>query len=172
MSSDVTQVKGLAELQAALDQLPAKIEANIMRGAMRQGAKVLLAEAKGTAAFADDTGALRASLRITTSVRRGTVTAAVKAGPTKADKRPWYARLVEYGTKPHTIRAKPGSVLQFLGIGATVVNHPGAKARPYLRPALDARSGDAVQAVAAYIRNRLASKHGIDVPAPREEGDE
>ncbi len=169
MSSDVTQVKGLAQLQAALDQLPAKIEANIMRGAMRAGAKVLLAEAKGTAAFADDTGALRASLRITTSVRRGTVTAAVKAGSTKADKRPWYARFVEYGTKPHVIRAKPGGLL---AIGVKVANHPGAKARPYLRPALDARAGDAVQAMAAYIRGRLSSKHGIDVPAPREEGDE
>ena len=33
MSSDVTEVRGLAALQAALDQLPAKLEANVMRGA-------------------------------------------------------------------------------------------------------------------------------------------
>ena len=47
--SDV-KVKGLAELQAALDGLPAKIEANIMRGALRAGANVIRAEAKGTVA--------------------------------------------------------------------------------------------------------------------------
>lgn len=169
MSSDVTPVKGLAELQAAMDQLPAQIERNIMRAALRAGAKVLLAEAQGTAAFADDTGALRGSLRITTSVRRGTVTAAVKAGPTKRDKRPWYARLVEYGTKAHIIRAKPGGLL---AIGVSKVHHPGAKARPFLRPALDTKAQAAVQAMAEYIRQRLASKHGIDVPAPREEGDD
>ena len=96
-NGDTVEVKGLAELQKYLDELPAKMEANIMRAALRAGAKVVLTEAKNTAAFADDTGALRASLRITTSVRRGTVTAAVKAGPTKKDKRPFYARMVEFG---------------------------------------------------------------------------
>ena len=34
MSSELV-VKGAAQLQAALDQLPAKIEANVMRGALR-----------------------------------------------------------------------------------------------------------------------------------------
>ena len=169
MSSDTTKVKGLAELQAALDQIPAQMERNIMRGALRAGAKVLLAEAQSTTEFADDSGALRASLRITTSVRRGTVTAAVKAGPTKRDKRPWYARLVEYGTKAHIIRAKPGKLL---AIGVSVVHHPGAKARPYLRPALDHKAQAAVQATAEYIRQRLATKHGLQVPAPLQEGDE
>ena len=169
MSSDATQVKGLAQLQAALDQLPAQIERNIMRGALRNGAKVLLAEAQGTAAFADDTGALRASIRISTSVRRGTVTAAVKAGPSKRDKRPWYARLVEYGTKAHIIRARQGKVL---AIGVSKVHHPGAKARPFMRPALDAKAQEAVQATAEYIRQRLATRHGLTVPAPLQDGDE
>jgi hypothetical protein len=50
-----------------------------------------------------------------------------------------YAAAVEYGTKPHTIRAKNKKVLANQKEGAvfgTEVNHPGTKARPMLRPAL------------------------------------
>jgi HK97 gp10 family phage protein len=166
-----TTVKGLAELQKALDQLPAKIEANIMRAALRAGAKLVLADAKHSASFADRTGALRDSLRITTSLRRGTVTASVKAGATKKDKRPFYAQMVEFGTAPHLITAGPGKLLPVYG-GVKSAHHPGARKHPYLRPALDTQSGAAVSAAAEYIRKRLSTKYGIDVPAPAEEGDE
>ena len=40
------RVKGLAELQDFLDKLPQKIETNIMRGALRAGAKPVLEAAK------------------------------------------------------------------------------------------------------------------------------
>ena len=43
------QIKGLAELQRAMDQLPAKVEANIMRGAMRAGASVGAGAARNAA---------------------------------------------------------------------------------------------------------------------------
>lgn len=164
-----TRIKGLAELQRALDELPAKIEANVMRGALRAGAKVLLADAQKSAAFADHTGALRASLRVTTSLKRGRIAAAVKAGPTKKDKRPWYARFVEFGTAAHVIKARRA---RMLAIGVAKVNHPGAKKHPFLRPALDTQHVAAVEAAREYIRKRLSTKHGIDVPAPLEEGDE
>jgi HK97 gp10 family phage protein len=166
-----TTVKGLAQLQAALDSLPAKIEANIMRGAMRAGAKLVLADAKRSASFADRTGALRDSLRITTSLKRGTVLAAVKAGATAKDKRPFYAGMVEFGTAAHVITAGPGKLLPVYG-GVKSVHHPGARKHPYLRPALDTQGAAAVAAAAEYIRKRLATKYGIDVPAPAEEGDE
>lgn len=35
------------------------------------------------------------------------------------------------------------------------VQHPGAKKKPFMRPALDAKAQDAVETMADYARNRL-----------------
>ena len=104
-----------------------------------------------------------------TTLKRGTVTGRVIAGAPKKDKRPFYAHMIEYGTKAHRIQAKKGKVL---AIGVSAVNHPGIRPHPFLRPALDSKSTAAVEAVREYIRKRLADKHGIEVPAPLEDGDE
>lgn len=53
-----------------------------------------------------------------------------------------YAQHVEFGTRPHKIKAKPGGVLHFKVNGRDVfakeVNHPGTKAQPFLVPAHEA----------------------------------
>lgn len=166
--SDV-KVKGLSELQKALDTLPTKIQNNIMRGALRAGSKLIKDEAAGRVPV--ESGLLASSLRISTRNRNGQVQASVSVGG--ATKRgsivARHAHLVEFGTKPHVIEAKAGKTL---AIGVKRVNHPGAKPQPFMRPALDLTQGQAIAAVGEYIRTRLATKHGIDVPAPLEEGDE
>ena len=50
-----------------------------------------------------------------------------------------YARGVEEGTRPHTIRAKNKKALYWKGAKHPVkqVNHPGSKAKPYLIPAFN-----------------------------------
>ena len=50
-----------------------------------------------------------------------------------------YARGVEEGTRPHTIRAKNKKALYWKGATHPVkkVNHPGSKAKPYLIPAFE-----------------------------------
>jgi len=52
-----------------------------------------------------------------------------------------YAPYVELGTRPHTIRPKEAKALHFTVGGkevfAKVVRHPGTRAKPYLRPALE-----------------------------------
>ena len=157
-------VTGLAELQKFLDQLPVKLEKNILRGAMRAGAKEQLAEARLQVPIESGgkhPGALRDSLRIKTSARRGVVKATVTAGSKLA----FYARFVEFGTAAHFIKPKARKSLFFAGIMAEVINHPGAKKRPFMRPALDLSAQKAVDAVGAYIRTRL-TKEGIEVPGP------
>lgn len=50
-----------------------------------------------------------------------------------------YASAVEYGTRPHTIKAMNKKVLANKRTGQVfgpVVNHPGTKARPMIRPAV------------------------------------
>lgn len=155
------KVKGLAELQTFLDQLPAKMEANVLRGALRAGAKPILEAAKSAAPVGEPSetnrkryklyaGALKDSIRISGRIdkRNGNVTASVKAGgKTKSGADVFYAHMVEFGTKPHVI-----------GDGT----HPGVQAKPFMRPALDAQSGAAIVAVGEYIKKRLATKNGLD----------
>ena len=157
-------ITGLKELQQFLDALPAKIEKNILRGAMRAGSKVQMARAKELVPIETEgkhPGALRDSLRIKTSARNGVVKASVVAGNKKA----FYASWVEFGTAAHFIKPKNRKSLFFAGLAREVINHPGAKPKPFMRPALDATVQAAVAAVGDYIRKRL-TKEGIDVPGP------
>lgn len=153
------QIKGLAELERALSELPAKIERNILRGALRAAAKPVADEARRVAARVS--GDLQASIRVSSRVRAGRPVAFVKAG----DKKAFYAHMVEGGTQAHFIKPKTAKSLFFAGIRKQVVNHPGARKRPFLRPALDVKAGAAVEAFAAHVRKRL-TKHGINVPEP------
>lgn len=185
-----TQIKGLAELKKVLEGLPAKLEANIMRGALRAGAKVIATQAKAlvpvgapndrnAVRYGGRPGLLRDSIRIGTKIDRksGSVLATVSAGGKVKGGDAYYAHMVEWGTRPHIIKirvpngnsAKGGQPKSWTTL---TLQHPGARAQPFMRPALDATSTAAVEAVREYIRKRLADKHGIDVPAPREEGDE
>lgn len=154
-------VKGLSDLQKFLDTLAPRVEQNIMRGALRAGAKPILEAAKSSAPVGEPSepnrkryklyaGALRDSIRISGRIdkRNGKVTASVKAGgKTKSGADVFYAHMVEFGTKPHVI-----------GDGT----HPGVQAKPFMRPALDSQSGAAVVAVGEYIKKRLATKNGLD----------
>lgn len=111
-------VYGLAELKKALEGLPAKIEGNVMRGALRAGAAVFRDAAKRGAP--EDSGALRKSIRIVSRrQKRGTgwINIDIKAGDNRGV---WYAHLIEFGTasfytgtgqsirKPYIIRGTLG----------------------------------------------------------------
>ena len=50
-----------------------------------------------------------------------------------------YARIVEEGSRPHTIRAKGKKALYWKGARHPIksVRHPGSKAKPYLIPAFE-----------------------------------
>lgn len=169
------QFKGLAELQRALDSLPAKIENNILRGGMRAALKVIEKDAKQRVSAYS--GELRDTIRsgVKPSKKTGKLVGYVKAGPKAGTKRTpgnndgWYVHLVERGTAAHLIRARPPN--KMLAIGVVEVMHPGSRKKPFMRPALDTRAAEAVEVMREYIRKRLSTKHGIDVPDPDLEDD-
>lgn len=163
--SDI-EVKGLADLQRAMDELPAKLQKNVMRGALRAGAKVLAAEARQLVPVAS--GELRDTIRHSSKIENGVAIGYVRAGASKKSKKGWYVRFVEFGTAAHIIKVRKGRVL---ALGVSKVEHPGAKKQPFMRPALDRAGLRAVAAVGEYIRKRLASKYGINVPAPEDSAD-
>ena len=154
-----TNVKGLAELQAVLNTLPAKLERNIMRAALRQGANVIMRKARENLAAngSVDSGILRKGIKVSTSAKGGTVIAKVRATSAHA----YIAHWLEYGVQPHGLKK-----------GANVSSgkyqdgklHPGFPERAFLRPALDSEMQAAVIAVGNTIKARLLTKHGIDTP--------
>lgn len=158
MSAENTTIVGGRQLDDLLKTLPAKVEKNIMRAALRAGASVMLEEVKQR--IPADTGQLRASARITTRGKQGSVSASVKVGNFVA----WYAHLVEFGTKRHIIKAKRDSAVRFGGITVEQVNHPGTTGHPFMRPAAEAKFGESIQAVEKKVRERL-TKQGLNVPA-------
>ena len=187
-----THVKGLAELQKFMDQLAPKIEANVMRGALRAGMNVVKPVAQANVHSVS--GELAKGLKVGTRARGGTVRARLRASGTHD----YIAVMVEYGTRAHFISVqeseKPinlrASVRQgrlvrasmrtinrnVLMIGAKfvgpTVHHPGAKPRPFMRPALDGQAQNAVIAAAEYMKKRLATKEGLDTSHVTIEGDE
>jgi len=152
--SDYKNITGGKELDAFLQSLPAKVESNIMRSALRAGANVFKEEIK--AGVRVDQGDLKRSVRVTTRFRRGRVSASVKIG----NKIAFYAHMVEFGTRPHKIKG-----VSIGGHYYTAVNHPGSKLYPFVRPALDSKADAAIQAVGEQIRNRLTLA-GINTQAP------
>lgn len=157
-------IKGLSELNKFLQQLAPKAEANIMRGALRAGMNTVKPVAQAN--IHSVSGELSRGLKVGTRSRKGTVTANLKAKGPHAHVAKW----VEFGTKPHEISAKDGA-LSIGGGFAKSVQHPGARRRPFLRPALDAQATAAVVATGEYIKKRL-TKAGLDASHVKIEGDE
>lgn len=187
MATSITKFKGGKELQDMLNTLPARIERNIIRSAIRQGAKVIEEEAKRRVPV--NSGDLRDSIRVSTRSRRGQAIATIKAG----DENAFYAHMVEFGTAPHWITIEEGARLkrmtrrglrsfgiktlnQMAGRGSLVIGtnfigasvaHPGARAKPFMRPAIDEKQDEAIRAVGEQIRKRL-TKEGLNAPPPLE----
>lgn len=161
MSDDIA-ISGLAELNDMLQQLPAKIEANVLRGALRAGQKVIAEEAKlrcpvappnsrNARLYGSYAGALRDSIRVGTRVKNGMVTVTVKAG----DKKAYYAHMVEYGTRAHEEKPAGAKSLFVAGLFKMQINHPGSMAKPFMRPAFDTKAQQAIEAAADYMRTRI-----------------
>lgn len=143
------RIDGLAELNKALQELPARIEANVLRGGMRAASKVMESEVKANVPV--DDGDLKNSIKVRTRNKRGEVSASVTAG----DKKAFYARFVEFGTAAHFIKPKNRKSLFFAGLAREVVDHPGQPARPFMRPAFDAAQGPALEAFKQYVADRI-----------------
>ncbi len=154
-------VKGMSELSKFLDTLPQKLQANVLRAALAQGAKIVRDAAvtncpvgppgrENARIYGGYAGALRDSIRFGSQVRlrKGKVIAYVRAGGHARGKAAdtYYVKFVEYGTMPHG-------------------KHPGTSPHPFMRPALDAESEHALAVIANFIKNRLEQKHGLDTSA-------
>jgi HK97 gp10 family phage protein len=139
-----TELKKLAEF-------PVKVEKNVTRGAVRAAARVV--QQAIAPRVPRKSGDLAATLRVSTRLKGKVVSGAVKIGNRR--KGVFYAGFVMSGTKPHQIKAKVGGALGFGGLVRQVVQHPGAKAQPFMNEA-DAVSRDAaIRAAFEYADGRV-----------------
>lgn len=158
MSERFIHIRGYEELDRRLKELPAKVEAKLLRNALRAAARVI--EAEVDRRVPRKTGAMAETVRVSTSIKpsKGLVTAKVVVGNKKGV---FYPLFVERGTKAHTIAVKVAKRLAIGGgsvgvVFATSVQHPGAKPEPFMAPALAASADAAVEACAQYLRDHLA----------------
>lgn len=146
--AEFENVTGLKELQAALKALPANIARNVLRGAVNAGATVIREEAKARAPRYSGPpikgqpppGTLKRALyqkqirekssavlqTFFVGVRQGRSAKKTKKGSIDA----WYARFLEFGTSKMA-------------------------ARPFMRPAFEAKKMAAVQAIKDYLLRRI-----------------
>lgn len=163
MANDL-YVSGLSDLNKMLQDFPAKLEGNIMRGAMRAGSSVFRRRIRESVPIRS--GALQKSVKLRTKSRRGRVSATVSVGSTEA----FYAHMIEFGTAsfyqgsgrsvraPYKITKKNKKALKFGNLFAPSIVHPGIKPQPFMRPAMDQGQAEALEAVAAYIRSRIGKE--------------
>jgi HK97 gp10 family phage protein len=135
------RIEGIDEVRAALRALPEKLERNVVRGGLRAAAKIVADEAKRLVPVRR--GVLQKSIRISSRVKNGLVTVSVKAGGKGAR----HAHLVELGTKPHLIGRR--------GFKVAAIRHPGAKPKPYMKPAFERKVRAAIDTFVDYVHRRL-----------------
>jgi HK97 gp10 family phage protein len=159
------EVTGLKQMSERLRKLPLEIQKDGMKTALRAGADVIADEARRLVPI--KRGKLYRSIResVKTDVDVSESEATIGAGKGAA-----HAHLVEFGTQPHTITTKAKRILAALAPGALTakafqvfgvkVQHPGARRRPFMRPAYDTKKEEALKTIAKEL-GAFLDKSGV-----------
>lgn len=159
--------RGKSDVQRFMARLPEEIMSKVLVGAGRAGGKVIAEEAKDRVISHDVADNI--VVRTKREEKRVIVRITVKKGFALS-----VGNWLEWGTAPHFISVdvsqrggKSVRRINELGnhaslmingkfVGETVY-HPGARAHPFLRPALDLKEGEAISMAQAYINARVTS---------------
>ena len=131
----------LNKFSVILRELPDEIK-NDVRKVVKNSAFNIERNAKSSASV--KTGHLKRSI----STKMGDMEATIHTSNLK------YAPMVEFGTRPHIIRAKNKKALYWKGARHPVksVRHPGSKAKPYLIPAFEKEKDQFLEKLKEVIR--------------------
>jgi HK97 gp10 family phage protein len=145
---------GISDLNEVLNALAGdkKLSNKVVRGILNKAAKPIIQKAQELAPKED--GDLQKSIGAIPGRGQGKGEQ-VYIGPRRGGRFKGYAgHLVEYGTAPHIIRAKAaGGQLHLRGnVFVEEVHHPGATAKPFMRPAFDSMKGEAIDIIKAECK--------------------
>jgi HK97 gp10 family phage protein len=159
MGSDFVtwNIKGLQEIEFRLNALPEKVKRKHLRSAMTDAAEIIRAQAQRNVSrirrktIKDDFlfflrgPDLSPRLRnhVEKKVTIGKLGARARVGLDY--KEVHHGHLVEFGTGPHEIFIKMKSGHYFK------IHHPGSKKQPFMRPAYDAKAGEATELLIARL---------------------
>jgi HK97 gp10 family phage protein len=146
--ADLRNIEGLAELDRALHALPGNIAKNVLRGAVGAGAAVIRKEAKSRAPVAE--GPQRPD-----APPPGTLQRAIYSK--------WIRELSDWSKQTFIVSVKKGRKYRKAGKKYTdafywwFVENGTSKmaARPYLRPAFEAKKTEAIEAIRDYLAKRI-----------------
>jgi HK97 gp10 family phage protein len=129
------------ELLRALARLDYSVRRDVTRKILRRAATPIRNSAKAKAPV--ESGDLKRSIRVTTTSKRGSTTGKVES------KLP-YAHLVELGTDPHWQDRKLKHEKK-----KRRWRHPGARPKPFLRPAFDEHRQEAINIARHELRTAI-----------------
>ena len=158
------KVEGSEQLLKELVALGGNVRSTA-RTAMRAGARVIQEEAERNASALGTRAGKHTRIQAHSQVK-GVITLAVAPS-----KKKWWFRYFETGVTAHEITGDP---LVFEGEAGLIiiggVHHPGMAARPWLRPAFDAKQQAAVAAVGDKLREAIEARRAIVESGEEEEG--
>lgn len=149
--ADFENIAGLKELQQALKDLPDRIAKNVLRGSVNAGASVLKKEAQARAPMY--TGEVSQGHPPPGTLKRAVYQKSIQelSGLTKQT----FFVGVRKGKK-YQKQGKKGNLSQdafyakFVEFGTSKMS-----ARPFMRPAFEAKKNEAVEAIKAYLQKRI-----------------
>lgn len=138
--------KPISEVSVDFERLTLNVRYDQIKDLAKDAAQLIKSEAESIAR-----GSIKQGIKM--QVERGSTLASVEV-KVGADKKHWYARFFETGTRPHEIRARRAKVLVskagvFYG---KHVRHPGMAADPILSKAVEIRGKQAADLFAKGIR--------------------
>lgn len=159
--SDLFKMEGFGELEKALSALPERVERNVLRKALRAGGRKIIKRARQN--IKDKTGTLSKSLGIKVKRTRKGSMVGIEVGARSGKKQKYdgfYAHMVEFGTRPHAIGRgdnveSGGKLTRGKQKGR---QHPGMKARPFLRPAVDSTQSDVLNTIKEKMKDGIDSE--------------
>lgn len=147
-----TRIRGLDQLNAKLDRIPAMLERVAKAGARRFLTRV---QAAARSRVNVDSGLTRDS--IVTEMAPDEL-----SGRTGSNSR--IAAIVHFGTRAHSIAPRRAAALRMNIGGRTVyakaARHPGTAPNPFLLPAFEAEAPNGVQEIASDSRGALRELAG------------
>lgn len=145
------EVEGTEDLVKDLLTMGLNVQKSVV-GAVRAGGRVIRNQAEANAASLSSKPGKKVALR----VRKRTNYVVGSIYPAKGHAE---LRLVEYGTPPgYRFARKRGPFKFYAGnklIVTRVIDHPGTIARPWLRPAFDAKATEAANKVGAVLKDAI-----------------
>lgn len=173
------KVHGLRELEKALVELGSRAGKQALLGALRDAAKPIRKAARRNAP--KKSGLLRKSIKTKAAATKGGGDSAAKVqiGVFRDGKKsPFYAVMIEKGAKKHRIpssskgrgknKTKNNVRLAFGGRVVSSVNHPGVRARPFMKPAFEQNHKEALKILKRRLKERIilqaVKRYGRKIP--------